>query len=107
MERNPPYVRISELLNMAKHGPVRPADKCDHALSLIEEALCAIEAMSIAEREDLISRIEGLMLVDKFDARGHSALWGLQRYCVAECLYANPNWTPSKGATKKPLPWAY
>ncbi len=107
MERNPSYFRISELLDMAGHGPGRPLDKCDHALCLVEETFHAIESMSIAEREDLMNRIEGWMLVNKFDAKGHSALLGLQRYCVAECLLADPNWRPIQGTAKRLLPRAY
>ncbi len=106
MERNPPYFRISELLDIARHRPVRPVDNCEHALGLIEETFYAIEEMSITEREDLMNRIQGWMLVDKFDAKGHSALLGLQRYCIAECLLANPDWVPAQGISKR-LPRAY
>jgi hypothetical protein len=107
MERNPPYFRISELLEMVKYVSAHPSSKSDHALGLIEETFYAIEEMSIAEREDLMNRIEGWMLVDKFDTKGHSALLGLQRYCIAECLLANPRWVPSQAISKRLLPRAY
>jgi hypothetical protein len=107
MERHQQYIRISELLDMAKRGPSRPIGKCAHALSLIEETLIEIEAMSIAEREDLMKRIAGWVLIDKFSAKGYSALSGLQRYCIAECLLEDPNWSPSQAGTKPPPPWEY
>ncbi len=92
---------------MARHRPVRVLGKCDHALGLVEGTFYTIESMSIAEREDLMNRIEAWMLVDKFDAKGHSALLGLQRYCIAECLLADPNWSPAQGIPKRLLPRAY
>jgi len=70
----------------------------------IKETFFEIEAMSIAEREDLMQRMAGWVLVDKFGAKGYPAHSGLQRYRIAECLLENPNWSPSQGATKRPLP---
>ena len=81
--------------------------KCDHAPSHIKETFFEIEAMSIAEREDLMQRMAGWVLVDKFGAKGYAAHSGLQRYRIAECLLEDPNWSPFQGGTERLPPWAY
>ena len=78
--------------------------KCDHAPSHIKETFFEIEAMSIAEREDLMQRMTGWVLVDKFGAKCYAAHSGSQRYRIAECLLEDPNWSPFQGGTERLQP---
>jgi hypothetical protein len=94
MEQKPSYVRISELVKAAKSASALERSKCDETLSLIAQTFQAIDGMSIAEREELMMRLRAWMLVEKFEAKGYSALIGIQRYCVAECLIEDPAWGP-------------
>ncbi len=101
MEQNISYTRISELLYTAKQSPRSTERNSDHALRLITETFSAIDAMSLDEREELMKRLVGWMLVDKFDAKGRSALLGFQKYCIADCLLDDPYWKPSaQGGSK-------
>ncbi len=94
MEQNPSYIRISELVEMAKQrSPQRPTE-CDHALGLIVQTFNSIDKMTIEEREEVMNRLTGWMLTEKFEAKGHSVLSGLQNYCIADCLDEDPTWTP-------------
>jgi hypothetical protein len=92
MEQKPSYVRISDLVKAAKNVPALDLSKCGEALSHIAQTFQAIDSMTIAEREDFLLRLRGWMLVEKFESKGHSALVGIQRYCVADCLFEDPTW---------------
>jgi hypothetical protein len=94
MEHKHSYVRISELLSMAKPDVAPLRSKSDEAVGLIEQAFRSIEAMTIDEREDVMKRLTGWMLVEKFEAKAQGALIGFQRFCIAECLFENPSWIP-------------
>lgn len=94
MEQKPSYVRISDLLKAPQKAVGLELSKCDEALSLIAQAFQAIDSMTIAEREELMLRLRGWMLVEKFEVKGQSTLTGLQRYCVADCLNEDPTWSP-------------
>ncbi|MBS0233233.1 MAG: hypothetical protein JSR99_07080 [Proteobacteria bacterium] len=94
MEHKPSYVRISDLLKMARSDGAAPLGESDHAAGLIEQTFHAIEALTLEEREELLRRLTGWMLVEKFGAESQSALAGLQKFCIAECLFDNPSWNP-------------
>jgi hypothetical protein len=102
MEHKHTYVRISDLLKMAKPDTAPLRNRSDETLDLIEQAFRSIEAMTIAEREEVMKRLTGWMLVEKFEAKGQGALIGFQRFCIAECLFEDPSWTPPQNtiATK-------
>jgi len=96
MEQKPSYVRISDLVRTAKKSTGSDLGKCDQTLALIAQTFQAIDSMTTAEREELMMRLKGWMLVEKFESKGHSALAGFQRYCVADCLFEDSAWTPRK-----------
>ncbi len=108
MEQNPSYIRISELIKMTRHDPAHHEGRCEQALDLIEQTFRLIDEMAIEEREEVMKRLTGWMLVEKFETKGLSALTGLQRYCIAQCLYEDPDWSPPKEViARKLLPSTY
>jgi hypothetical protein len=96
MEQNLSYVSISELIKMAKHDAAPQRSNSDQTLALIERAFHSIDDMTIEDREEVMRRLTAWMLVEKFEAKGHSALVGFQRYCILECLSDDPDWSPPK-----------
>lgn len=103
MEHKPSYVRISDLLKMAKPGGTTPRAECDHILALIEQTFHAIEEVTLEEREEIIRRLTGWMLVEKFGAECQGTIAGLQRFCIAECLFDDPCWVPPQDAVPRKL----
>jgi hypothetical protein len=96
MEQIPQYIRISDLVTTVKrmHRPIDSAIKCQHATSLIKEIFLSIATMTNSEREDMMKLLTGWMLSEKFGPESRPALIGLQKYCIAECLFADPHWNP-------------
>ncbi len=61
-------------------------------LKRIDEAIVGIELLDNADREEVMRRLGGWILVQKYGSAGGEILIAFDKYCISECLREDPNW---------------
>jgi hypothetical protein len=90
-----PYTKLSDLLERGSSNPSNTEWRgCNQAIELFRETLRSINAMNNDEREKLIKLLSYWMLTENFGFHARSAIHGLQRFSIADCLFEDPFWEP-------------
>ena len=96
MGQSTPYTKLSDLL---AHGSSRGVEAefhaCGHALHLFEQTLQAIDDMTNEKRDIFMRQLTAWMMAEKYGSHARPAIQGLQRYCIADCLFEDPGWEPA------------
>lgn len=93
MGQSRPYTKLSDVFPN-RHAL---ADSSDRALACFEQALTAIDAMNNEQREEIMKTLTAWLMTEKFGPHARGAVYGLQRYAIADCLFENPTWEPPAG----------
>jgi hypothetical protein len=94
MAQTTAYTKLSDLIvrSQSRRANVELL-KCGSALGFIAEALRELESMSNDEREETMKQLTAWMITNNFGVHARPAIDGLHKYCTAECLMEDPDWT--------------
>lgn len=90
-----PYTKLSDVF--PNRHALDPRTTPDRALACFEQALTAIDTMNNDQREEVMKTLTTWLMTDKFGSHARGAIYGFQRYAIADCLFENPTWEPPAG----------
>jgi hypothetical protein len=64
----------------------------EDVINRIDEAIVGIELLDNAGRDEVMRRLGGWILVQKYGSADGEILIAFDKYCISECLREDQNW---------------